>query len=113
LKRFLATHPTEIIAACDYLKGEGAAGSRIVARKPHLPSICGGEWIFFPPVQSLDELKAWLQSNRVDYLAFGIREVQARPELAMLKDPGLAPSWLKPVWISARPPFVLYKPQLE
>jgi hypothetical protein len=113
LKRFLGTHPTEIIAACDYLRSESAAGSRIVARKPHLPAICGGEWIFFPPVQSLDELKAWLQSNRVDYVAFGIRELQARPELAMLKDPGLAPAWLKPVWVSARPSFVLYKPQIE
>jgi hypothetical protein len=113
LKRFLGTHPTEIIAACDYLKSENSGGSRIVARKPHLPAICGGEWIFFPPVQSLDELKAWLQSNRADYVAFGIRELQARPELAMLKDPALAPPWLKPVWVSARPPFVLYKPLIE
>ena len=113
LVRFLGTHPTEIIAACDYLKSEGVSGARIVARKPHLPAICGGEWIFFPQVQSFDELKEWLRTNEVDCIAWGIREQLARVELGALKDPHAAPPWLKPVWVSAAPPFVLYKPQVE
>ncbi|HWC77285.1 MAG TPA: glycosyltransferase family 39 protein, partial [Blastocatellia bacterium] len=113
LVRFLGTHPTEIIAACEYLKSEGVGGARIVARKPHLPAICGGEWIFFPQVQSFAELKEWLRANRVDYIAFGIREQQARVELVSLKDPQAAPPWLKPVWVSTGPPFVLYKPEIE
>jgi len=111
LTRFLNTHPTEIVAACDYLKSENVNGARIVARKPHLPAMCGGEWIYFPQVESLDGLRVWLQKNRVDYIAFGIREQAARPQLQSLKDPSAAPPWLKPVWVSAKPPFVLYKPQ--
>ncbi len=111
LTRFLGTHPTEIIAACDYLKSENVSGARIVARKPHLPAICNGQWVYFPQVESLDGLKVWLQDNQVDYIAFGIREQQARPQLSLLKNPATAPPWLKPVWVSEKPPFVLYKPQ--
>jgi hypothetical protein len=72
--------------------------------------MCAGEWIFFPQVQSLDELKSWLEANDVDYLAFGVREVQARPEISVLKNPDAAPSWLEAVWVNASPPFVLYRP---
>jgi hypothetical protein len=110
LARFLASHPTEIIGACDFLKGQGATAARILARKPHLPAICGGEWVFFPTVKSLDELKVWLEKNHVDYLAFGVRELQARPELSALTDPEGAPEWLPAVWVSESPPFVLYRP---
>ena len=87
------------------------SGARIVARKPHLPAICGGQWVYFPQVESLEGLKAWLQENQVDYIAFGIRELSARPQLSLLKNPSAAPPWLKPVWVSEKPPFVLYKPQ--
>jgi 4-amino-4-deoxy-L-arabinose transferase-like glycosyltransferase len=111
--RFLASHPTEIIAARDYLQSQGVASPRIVARKPHLSYMTRGEWIFIPQVKSLDELKEWLRSNPVDYVAFGIRELQARPELAALKDPAKAPAWLQPVWTNDKPSFVLYKPQLD
>ncbi|HEV8482449.1 MAG TPA: glycosyltransferase family 39 protein [Blastocatellia bacterium] len=111
LTRFLGTHPTEIIAACDYLKSENVSGARIVARKPHLPAICNGQWVYFPQVESLEGLKVWLQENQVDYIAFGIREQAARPQLSSLKNPATAPPWLKPVWVSEKPPFVLYKPE--
>ena len=50
LFRFLSTHPTGIIDACDYLKSRNVTGAKIVARKPHLPAMCGSEWIFFPQV---------------------------------------------------------------
>jgi 4-amino-4-deoxy-L-arabinose transferase-like glycosyltransferase len=111
--KFLASHPSEIIAARDYLQSQNVTAPRIVARKPHLAYMSQGEWIFFPQVKSLDELKEWLQNNPVDYVAFGVRELQARRELADLKDATKAPAWLQPVWTHDKPPFVLYKPQLE
>jgi hypothetical protein len=113
LTKFLSSHPTEIIAARDYLQSQNVASPRIVARKPHLAYLLGGEWVFFPQVKSLDELKEWLQNNSVDYLAFGVREAQSRPELAVLKDPSKTPAWLQVVWTNDNPPFVLYKPQIE
>lgn len=113
LQKFLATHPTEIPVASEFIKNEGIQNPRVVARKPHLSYFSGGEWVFIPQVKSLDEFKTWLEENPVDYVAFGIRELQARRELSALKDPSQAPAWLQPVWTSDNPPFVLYKPKVE
>jgi hypothetical protein len=110
--RFLESQPTEIIAARDYLSTTGATGGkRIVARKPHLPYLSRNEWIFFPQVKSLDEFRAWIETNRVDYIAIGKRELKERKELSALGKPEKAPEWLKAVWVNDDPMFILYKPQ--
>jgi hypothetical protein len=111
--KFLADQPMEIIAARDYLSGASAiGGKRIVARKPHLPYLSRNEWVFFPQVKSLDELRAWVEANPVDYIAVGKRELKERKELSALGKPEKAPGWLKAVWINDDPMFILYKPQL-
>jgi hypothetical protein len=111
--RFLETQPTEIIAARDYLSSVGAAGGkRMVARKPHLPYLTRNEWVFFPQVKSLDEFRAWVEANRVDYIAIGKRELKERKELSALGKPEKAPEWLKAVWVNSDPVFILYEPQL-
>ena len=110
--RFLESQPTEIIAARDYLSSIGATGGkRIVARKPHLPYLSRNEWVFFPQVKSLDEFRAWVKANRVDYIAVGKRELKERKELSALGKPEKAPDWLKAVWVNQDPLFILYKPQ--
>ncbi len=112
--QFLAARPSEIIAARDYLRSAGATGGkRIVARKPHLPYLSRNEWVFFPQVKSLDEFRAWVESNRVDYITFGKRELKERKDLAALSDPKKAPEWLKAVWVNDDPVFILYKPELK
>jgi hypothetical protein len=111
--RFLESQPSEIIAARDYLSASGATGGkRIVARKPHLPYLSRNEWVFFPQVKSLDEFRAWVESNRVDYIAVGKRELKERKELSALGKPEKAPDWLKAVWVNGEPMFILYRPQL-
>jgi hypothetical protein len=110
---FLDSHPTEVLAACDYLKSVRANGVRILARKPHLPAICRQQWVFFPDVKSIDELRVWLKGNPVNYVVFGVRELRARPALKSLKDPETAPLWLKVVWVSQDPPMVLYQPKMD
>ena len=111
--RFLESQPMEIIAARDYLSAMGAmGGKRIVARKPHLPYLSRNEWVFFPQVKSLDEFRAWVEANRVDYIAVGKRELKERKELSALGKPEKAPGWLKAVWANDDPVFILYKPQL-
>ncbi|HKQ90137.1 MAG TPA: glycosyltransferase family 39 protein [Blastocatellia bacterium] len=111
--RFLDSQPTEIIAARDYLSAVGATGGkRIVARKPHLPYLSRNEWVFFPQVKSLDEFRAWVEANRVDYVAIGKRELKERKELSSLGKPQSAPDWLKAVWINDEPVFILYQPKL-
>jgi hypothetical protein len=110
--RFLESQPAEITAARDYLSSTGAmGGKRIVARKPHLPYLSRNEWVFFPQVKSLDEFRAWVEANRVDYIAVGKRELKERKELSALGKPEKAPDWLKAVWINQEPAFILYKPQ--
>jgi hypothetical protein len=107
--RFLAGQPTEVIEACDYLKRMQVSRARILSRKPHLPYICGQQWIFFPVVTSVDNLRRWLDTQPVDYVTFGWTERMFRRELAGLTDPRTAPPWLKPVWVRDHPPFVLYE----
>jgi dolichyl-phosphate-mannose-protein mannosyltransferase len=110
--RFLESRPGEIIAARDYLSATGAiGGKRIVARKPHLPYLSRNEWVFFPQVKSLDEFRAWVEANRVDYIAVGKRELKERKELSALGKPEKAPDWLKAVWVNEDPVFILYQPQ--
>src|SRR5215831_308542 len=109
---FLESQPMEIIAARDYLTAAGAmGGKKIVARKPHLPYMSRNEWVFFPQVKSLDEFRAWVEANRVDYIAVGKRELKERKELSALGKPEKAPEWLKAVWVNDDPVFILYKPQ--
>jgi hypothetical protein len=110
---FLADPSRAVVGACHYLEQRGASQVSILARKPHLPYVCRQEWVFFPMVSSLDELRRWLETHPVDYVAFGYAEQQHRPELAELLEPGRAPSWLKVVWSSQTPPFVLYVPAFE
>jgi hypothetical protein len=113
---FLANHPLEVQAARGYLQSqgvcEGLTPKRIVARKPHLPYLCRSEWVFFPQVKTLDELRDWLGKTPVDYLLISQRELKERKTLKPLGNPAQAPAWLRPVWSSQEPPAVLYRPEL-
>lgn len=115
-KEFLDSHPSEVLAARDYLQSVGecnqAAHKRIVARKPHVAYLCRGEWIFFPQVQTPDELRTWLAQNPVDYLLVSQREIKERRGLKQLGEPAKAPPWLQPVWSQSKPVAVLYRPVL-
>jgi hypothetical protein len=111
VRQFLDSQPMELLAARDYLQSVNARSLRIVARKPHLPSLTRNEWVFFPQVNSLDELRAWLLENRVDYIAISKREIKERKQLAPLGDPRNAPDWLRAVWVNRDPLFVLYVPE--
>jgi len=114
-RSFMQSHPHEIPAAAQFLQSTNAAphSLKIVARKPHLPFMSRQEWVFFPQVKSLDELKAWLEKNPVNYIAIGKRELKSRKELAPLGDPKTAPDWLETAWTNDDPKFILYKPNLK
>jgi hypothetical protein len=62
-------------------------------------------------VKSLDEFRAWIEANRVDYIAIGKRELKERKELSALGKPENAPDWLKAIWVNDDPMFILYEPQ--
>jgi hypothetical protein len=112
MRKFLAAQPWEMAAARDYLQqqyGAGVSGLRIVARKPHLPYLAGAEWVFFPPVRTLDEFKIWISQNQVDFIVIGKRELKERRELAPLGKPSQAPEWLRPVWIYDETGLILYR----
>jgi hypothetical protein len=111
IRKFLASHPTEVLAACGYFKSAGVAGARVMSRKPHLAYICGQQWVYTPNVKSLDELREWIRENPVDFVAVGAIEISRRPALAPLRAPSAAPAWLKPVWVNEDPLLILYRPQ--
>jgi hypothetical protein len=113
VKVFLASHPVEVVDACAYLRREGVSGARIMSRKPHLPAICGQQWVYFPAVKSIDELKEEILRQPVDYLTISSIEVRRRRDLATLSDPKTAPPWLKAVWVNENPRFILYRVNLE
>jgi hypothetical protein len=114
LSGFLDSHPTEVIAARDFIlrRHGGGQGLRIVARKPHLAYLSRQEWVFFPQVKSVEELRAWLEKNRVDYVAVGVRELKERKGLKALGEAQNAPPWLEAAWVSEKPLFILYKPRM-
>ncbi|HYI13616.1 MAG TPA: glycosyltransferase family 39 protein [Thermoanaerobaculia bacterium] len=109
VRRMLATHPTEVLAACDSIERQGLRGARITARKPHLPYLCRMDWVLFPQVTSLGELQQALDANRIDLVFFAAPEAASRRALAPLLDPRRAPAWLQPIWASNDPPAVLYR----
>lgn len=109
LTGFLKSQPLEILAARDFLKQQGVTSGRIVARKPHLPFVAGLEWIFFPQVKSVDELGQWLETNPANYVVISSIETRRRKELASLREPDTAPSWLKLEWKNDDPLFILYR----
>jgi hypothetical protein len=114
-RNFIQAHPHEIPAAANFLQSTNAAphSLKIVARKPHLPFMAQQDWVFFPQVKSLDELKSWLEKNPVNYIAIGKRELKSRKELTPLGDPKTAPDWLQAAWTNSDPKFILYKPNLK
>lgn len=112
VRKFLAAQPWEMASARDYLLkdyAEGTAKLRIVARKPHLPYMVHAEWVFFPPVRSLDEFRTWVSQNDVDFIVIGKRELKERKELTPLGKPSKAPEWLNPVWIDDETGLILYR----
>jgi len=112
VKDFLESQPVELVGARDFLLSSGAAphSLRIVSRKPHLAYLSKQEWVFFPQVKSLDELRVWMESNQVDYLVIGKRELKERKELKPLGKPKNAPAWLTAVWEYEPTNFILYQP---
>lgn len=114
LREFLDNHPWEVVATRDYLRSIGQCNANngqspklIVARKPHVPYMCRNEWVFFPQAESLEDLRAWLQQNSVDYLIISQRELKERKKLRALGNPSQAPAWLKAVWSNKEPLVVL------
>jgi len=112
---FLEAQPMEVAGARDFILGLNAAprSLRIVTRKPHLAYISHQEWVFFPQVKSLDDLRVWMERNRVDYIAIGKREIKERKELKALGDPKKAPEWLRVAWVYEPTNFILYQPQSQ
>lgn len=107
-RSFLASHPQEVMRACEYFRAANISGARLVGRKPHIAYLCAQQWIFFPPLKSYDELREWLRENEADYLTISSVEIARRKEFAALKDPRNAPPWLTSVWTSTDPPLVIY-----
>lgn len=107
--KFVAGQPKDVLPVCDYFRGAGITGTRLVARKPHAAFICEQEWVYFPSAKSIDELRDWLRDNPAEYLTISRMEISRRKEMGQLKNPDHAPTWLRAVLNDQSLPLVIYR----
>ncbi len=81
----------------------------IVCRKPHIAFYINKKMVYFPYVNSWQELEIETKKINASYLFYGIFEANMRPEFQQLLDPRQSPPWLEPVTYTANPPSVLYR----
>ncbi|MEM9906482.1 MAG: glycosyltransferase family 39 protein [Cyanobacteria bacterium P01_D01_bin.44] len=103
----------ELNEAVPKVQNLGLNEASMVARKPHLPFYTNSKPLLFPNVETLKELKCYLetQTNPEDlFLYYGTRERDLRSQFVTFADPKTSPDWLKPVEQSSKPGvWVLYK----
>ena len=84
--KLLESAPAGIDAIADVLKDRVEPGSRMLARKPHLPYHTGIDFARIPIIRDINELPAIAQQRHAKYLYVSGIEAALRPPLAPLRD---------------------------
>jgi 4-amino-4-deoxy-L-arabinose transferase-like glycosyltransferase/Flp pilus assembly protein TadD len=95
--------PHEARVAGEFLRREGFADGRIMARKPHVAYFAGMEHVAMGPTPSLAALLAGARAAGAGYLFFSPIEQLMRGEYAVLGDSGLALPGLEQIAYRAMP----------
>jgi hypothetical protein len=108
-RSLLASEPRELARAARRLRELGRPGEKVMARTCHVGAIAGLETEWLPDVPDLAALGRRLAARRVSYLAYGPSEQSGRPQLAALREPARAPSWLSPIYVGPSGDVALYR----
>jgi hypothetical protein len=108
-RSLLASEPRDLARAARRLRELGRPGEKVMARTCHVGAIAGLESEWLPDVPDLSALGRRLAARRVSYLAYGPSEQSGRPQLAALREPARAPSWLSPIYVGPSGDVALYR----
>ncbi len=112
----IASGPVELLEIARWTEAnlpDATADAVVVSRKPHAGYYLGMRWVYFPTVETYEQLMAELRRTQASYLYFGLMEAGMRPQFRYLLDPSGAPPGLTPVIYTSAPPAVLYRVHLE
>ena len=104
----LQQQPTELLPAAAWLRSS-TPDARVMARKPHLAYLAGGEWVFLPPVASLEALETVLCHERATHVVWDGTTGTKRTSLAALASGAPGVPWLALAYVSPDRRLLLYE----
>jgi len=87
IARLLSDAPFEVGDAARRLSGLAPPGTRVMARKPHVPYLAGMDLVRFPSEGTLGQLMESARRDSVGYVYYSGMEAFLRPDLQVLFDP--------------------------
>ncbi|MFX0135884.1 MAG: glycosyltransferase family 39 protein [Candidatus Hodarchaeota archaeon] len=108
-KRYINTEPTELLKLSQTLREQTTEKDIIIARKPHLGYLSNMKTIYFPEVNSLEELLTYAEKEGATYLLYSTLEAELRPKLRILHEPKKVSASLKVVYQQDEPKIFLYQ----
>jgi len=111
LQLAVTTEPLELQGAAETLKQHSQKGEIIIARKPHLGYLSDLKTVYFPELNSVDELIRFAKERNARYLLYGEIEKERRPQLASLLAGANSHHELEKIYESRRvgTPMVVYR----
>ena len=108
-KKYINTEPTELLEISQILREKTNPSDIIIARKAHLGYLSQVRSIYFPEVNSLDELIKYARKNKATFLLYSNVETEFRPQLKFLLEPDKVPQNLKIFYQQNNPKIMLYR----
>lgn len=86
--------PTYVLSCADEMRRNGNVPHVLVARKPHLASVLGARWVYFPDAADLPALRSALAPEGALAIFYGPAERLRRPQFQYLAfSPYRPPGW--------------------
>jgi len=100
--------PLEVIPAARFLDRVAPPHAVIMAPKPHIAYLSHRAWRRIPGSTSIEDLRAKLEGQRVDYLVYDRMGLRMYRPLSTLATPDKAVPWLTPIYQDSVGGLVIY-----
>ena len=108
-KDFISSEPKELLQLAQVILENSSETDCIVARKPHLGYLSHRKTIYFPEVDSIEELLNYARKNKAKFILYSNIEAELRPQLKILMQPEKLPPELTLFCHWDNPKIFLYK----